>query len=89
MGSVTKEMESHKTAIRRGCTEIHRNQAIVERFNSTLPKRLFGNQYAMEMLLASGQRSTAWVKGLPDVIEADGKRQRLLLIFYSFLVILK
>ena len=35
MGSVTKEMESHKTYIRRGRTEIHRDQAIVERFNRT------------------------------------------------------
>ena len=36
MGSVTKEMESHKTYIRHWCTEIHRDQAIVERFNRTL-----------------------------------------------------
>ena len=35
MGSVTKEMENHKTYIRRGGTEIHRDQAIVERFNRT------------------------------------------------------
>lgn len=54
MGNVTKETESHKTAIRRGCTEIYRDQAIVERFDSMLAKRLFGNQYAMEMLLPSG-----------------------------------
>jgi len=31
MGGVTKEMESHKTYIRRSGTEIHRDQAIVER----------------------------------------------------------
>ena len=36
MGSVTKEMEDHKTYIRRGRVEIHRDQAIVERFNRTL-----------------------------------------------------
>ena len=70
MGSVTKEMESHKTYIRRGCTEIHRDQAIVERFNRTLAERLFGHQYAVEMLLPEGQRSTAWVKRLPDVVKA-------------------
>jgi len=70
MGSVTKEMESHKTYIRRGGTEIHRNQAIVERFNRTLAERLFGHQYAVEMLLPEGQRSTAWVKRLPDVVKA-------------------
>ena len=70
MGSVTKEMESHKTYIRRGRTKIHRDQAIVERFNRTLAKRLFGHQYAVEMLLPQGQRSTAWVKRLPDVVKA-------------------
>ena len=70
MGSVTKEMESHKTYIRRGRTEIHRDQAIVERFNLTLAERLFGHQYAVEMLLPEGQRSTASVKRLPDVVKA-------------------
>ena len=70
MGSVTKEMEGHKTYIRRGRTEIHRDQAIVERFNRTLAERLFGHQYAVEMLLPEGQRSTAWVKRLPDVVKA-------------------
>jgi len=70
MGSVTKEMEGHKTYIRRGRTKIHRDQAIVERFNRTLAERLFGHQYAVEMLLPEGQRSIAWVKRLPDVVEA-------------------
>ena len=70
MGSVTKEMESHKTFIRRGRTEIHRDQAIVERFNRTLAERLFGHQYAVEMLNPEGPRSTAWVKRLPDVVRA-------------------
>ena len=68
MGGVTKEMEKHKTYIRRGRTEIHRDQAIVERFNRTLAERLFGHQYAVEMLHAG--RSTVWVKRLPDVISA-------------------
>ena len=35
MGAFTKEMEKHKTYIRRGRAEIHRDQAIVERFNRT------------------------------------------------------
>ena len=69
MGAVTKTMENNKTAIRRGRTEIHRDQAIVERFNRTLAERLFGHQYAVEMNLPSG-RSTAWVKRLPDVVSA-------------------
>ena len=68
MGSVTKEMDKHKTFIRRGRTEIHRDQAIVERFNRTLAERLFGHQYAVEMLHAG--RSTVWVKRLPDVVNA-------------------
>ena len=68
MGGVTKEMEKHKTYIRRGRAEIHRDQAIVERFNRTLAERLFGHQYAVEMLHAG--RSTVWVKRLPDVVSA-------------------
>ena len=68
MGGVTKKMEKHKTYIRRGRTEIHRDQAIVERFNRTLAERLFGHQYAVEMLHAG--RSTVWVKRLPDVVNA-------------------
>ena len=70
MGAVTKEMESHKTSIRRGRPEIHRDQAIVERFNRTLAERLFGHQYAVEMRLPEGQRSRAWVKRLPAVVSA-------------------
>ena len=68
MGGVTKEMDKHKTYIRRGRTEIHRDQAIVERFNRTLAERLFGHQYAVEML--HGGRASVWVKRLPDVVNA-------------------
>ena len=60
----------HKTYIRRGRADIHRYQAIVERFNRTLAERLFGHQYAVEMRLPEGQRSTAWVKRLRDVVSA-------------------
>ena len=71
MGAVTKEMEKHKkTYIRRGRTEIHRDQAIVERFNRMLAERLFGHKYSVEMLLPEGKRSTEWVKRLPDVVSA-------------------
>ena len=59
MGAVTKEMENHKTYIRRGRVDIHRDQAIVERFNRTLAERLFGHQYAVEMRLHEGKRSTS------------------------------
>ena len=70
MGGVTKEMEKHKTYIRRRHTEIHRDQAIVERFNGTFAERLVGHPYAVEMLLPEGKRSTEWVKRLPDVVSA-------------------
>ena len=70
MGGMTKEMEKHKTYIRRGRTEIHRDQAIVKCFNHTLAECLFGHQYAVEMLLPEGKRSNEWVKRLPDVVSA-------------------
>ena len=62
MGFVTKAMENNKTAIRRRRTEIHRDQAIVERFNRTLAERLFGYQYAVEMNMKNNdKRSTEGV----------------------------
>ena len=71
MGAVTKVMQNHNTAIRCGRTEIHRDQAIVECFNRTLAKPLFGYQYAVEMnMKQSNQRSTEWVKRLPSVVAA-------------------
>ena len=70
MGAVSKEMEKHKTSIQRGNLEIHRDQAMVERFNCTLTERLFGHQYAVEMLQPEGKRSIAWVKRLPEVVAA-------------------
>ena len=73
VGSVTKVMENNKTAIRGGRTEMHRDQAIVERFNRTLAERLFGYQYAVEMNIKqtnNNKRSTEWVKRLPEVVSA-------------------
>ena len=69
MGAVTKAMSEHNVTIRRGRTNIHRDQAIVERFNRTLAEKLFGFQYAVEMNMPSG-RSTAWVKRLPEVVSS-------------------
>ena len=69
MGGVTKIMGEHNVTIRRGRPNIHRDQAIVERFNRTLAERLFGYQYAVEMNMPSG-RATAWVKRLPEVVSA-------------------
>ena len=48
--------------------DIHRDQAIVERFNRILASRLFGNQYAVEMRLPMGQSPSEWVVWLPDVV---------------------
>ena len=70
MGTVTKDMKKIITAIRRGRVEIHRDQAIVQRFNRTLAERLFGHQYAVEMRLSEGQRSVEWVKRMPAVVSA-------------------
>ena len=42
----------------------------VEHFNCTLAERLFRHQYAVEMRLPEGQRSTTWVKKLPEVVSA-------------------
>ena len=49
MGAVTKEMKNNNTAIRRRRVEIHRDQAINERFNRTLAERLFGHQAQYHM----------------------------------------
>ena len=67
-GGVTKEIEKHTSNIRGGKVDIHRDQAIVERFNRILATRLFGNQYAVEMRLPMGQRPSKWVVRLPDVV---------------------
>ena len=45
-GAVLSTMKHHNVTIRRGHTALHRDQAIVERFNRTLTERLFRYQYA-------------------------------------------
>ena len=70
MGEVTKEMTKHDVRIRRGIVNVHRDQGIVERFNRTLGERLFSFQYSQEMNMKSGERSTEWVKRLPEVVSA-------------------
>ena len=78
MGSVTKEMEKHKTNIRRGRTETHRDQAIVKRYNRILAKCLLGHQYAVEMRPPESQRYSEWVVRLPLLISAlSGEVNRL------------
>ena len=79
MGAVSPLMAKHGSGIRRGRVNIHRDQGIVERFNRTLAERLFGHQYAQELLLASsGERSSEWVARLPAVVAAlNGEVTRL------------
>ncbi len=68
-GVFKKLAEEKKVTIQVGEPGNHRAQAIVERFNRTLAERLFGHQYAQEILYPT-ERSRLWVKRLPDVIEA-------------------
>ena len=70
MGSVSQLLAKHSVQVRRGRVDIHRDQGIVECFNRTLAERLFGHQYAQEMRLPSGERSTEWAKRLPSVVAA-------------------
>ena len=73
MGAVSQLLAKHNVEVRRGRVDVHRDQGIVERFNRTLAERLFGHQYAQEMLLAargSSERSAEWVARLPAVVAA-------------------
>ena len=67
-GDVASLMKKNNVIIRQGHTAIHRDQAIVERFNRTLADKLFGYQYAKEFI--QQDRSREWVKRLPAVIKS-------------------
>ena len=73
MGAVNQLLSKHNVEVRRGRVDMHRDQAIVERFNRTLAERLFGHQYGVEMRLPDDKRSTEWVARLPAVISALNK----------------
>ena len=78
MGSVSQLLVKHFVKVRCSRVDIHRDQGIVERFNQTLTERLFGHQYAQEMRLPSGERSSEWEKRLPSVVAAlNGEVTRL------------
>ena len=70
MGAVNQLLAKHKVTVRRGRVDVHRDQGIVERWNRTLAERLFGHQYAQEMLLEPGSVSREWVKRLRAVVTA-------------------
>ena len=75
MGAVSQLLAIHNVEVRRGRVDSHRDQGIVERWNRTLSERLFGHQYAQEMRLPVGGRSTEWVQRLPAVVSAlNGER---------------
>ena len=67
---VSQLLAKHSVQVWCGRVDIHQDQEIVEHWNQTLAERLFGHQYAQEMRLPSGQRSTEWVKQLPAVVAA-------------------
>lgn len=71
MGAVSTLMARHKTTIRRGRVETHRDQGTVERWNRTLAERFFGCQYSQEHLIAarvSPARSAESVARLPAAV---------------------
>ena len=70
MGRVSTAFSEKRALIRRSPREAHRGQAIVERFNRTLAERLFGHQYAQELITGRQVRSREWVARLPAVVTA-------------------
>jgi transposase InsO family protein len=69
-GAVKTLMAKHGTKIRYGRVNIHRDQALVERFNRTLAERLFTYQTAQELKLPSGSFNREWVKRLDAVVQS-------------------
>ena len=83
MGSVSQLMAKYSVKIKRGRTEIHRDQGVVERFNRTLTERHFGYQFAKE-LENRHKRKRVWVKRLPEVFKAlNAEREKAPLIVTS------
>ena len=79
MGAVSQLLAKHSVQVRHGRVDIHRDQGVVERWDRTLAEHLFGHQYAQEMRLPLGQRSTEWVARLPGFVAAlNGEVTRLI-----------
>lgn len=68
-GAVKTLMEKNGTKMRYGRVNIHRDQALVERFNRTLAERLFTYQTAQELKLESGKFNKEWAKRLQPVVQ--------------------
>ena len=65
MEKFSKLLTSRRVKNRRGRIKIHRHEGIAERFNRTIAERIFGHQYAQELMLnvrGSSERSRGWVK---------------------------
>jgi transposase InsO family protein len=69
-GAVKALMDKNGTKIRYGRVNIHRDQALVERFNRTLAVKLFTYQTAKELKLQSGQYNREWAKRLAPIVES-------------------
>ena len=73
-GEVGKEMKKHGVRIRRGNANIHRDQAIVDRFNRSLGEKLDGYHYGKEIdskgKFSTRNRYNKWVKILPEVVKS-------------------
>lgn len=78
---VTSLLNKHGVQIRRGVVGVHRNQAIVERFNRTLAERLFGHQYYKELEMSEklSVRNKEWVVRLPAVVKAINNEETRLI----------
>lgn len=71
MGACTTTLEKWQVSVRRGRPDVHRDQALVERWNRTLAERLFGHQYAVELTAGSVGSSREWVARLSAVVAAQ------------------
>ena len=82
MSEITQVFKKHNVLVRRATARNHCEQGIVKRFNSILAERLFGAQYAQQMLVAAhgfSERSAEWVKSVPSVLVAfNNETTRLL-----------
>lgn len=70
MGAVKALMEKNGTTNRYGRVNIHRDQALVERFNRTLAERLFTYQTAQELKMESGKYNREWAHRLEPVVKS-------------------
>jgi len=66
-GDCERLLREHGTKFQKAKSK--RTVGIVERYNRTLQERLFRSQDASDQLLPISERSRAWVKNLPIIVE--------------------